>query len=189
MSQFEMKLSKKTIVVSSVIFLSLAVLITILAIVRINENKQKHLIKTLQETADVQIKGFVYTEVGKDQDKWEVKAETATYDKKQNLAVLELIKIKLVTSNGKVFTMKADKGLIVTDKKNIEINGNVVITSGDGDIFSTDNLKYDYDDKKIYTDASVMMKNKRMKITGKGLVIFMNKGELNIPSMVKARIN
>jgi hypothetical protein len=33
------------------------------------------------------------------------------------------------------------------------------------------------------------MENKRMKITGQGLSLFMNKGELNIPSMVKAKIN
>jgi hypothetical protein len=32
------------------------------------------------------------------------------------------------------------------------------------------------------------MENKRMIITGKGLSIFINEGELNIPSMVKARI-
>ena len=77
----------------------------------------------------------------------------------------------------------------MTDKKTIEINGNVVITSDDGDRFSTDYIKYDDAEKKFYTEAPVTMKNKQMKITGKGLVIYMNKGELNIPSMVKAIIN
>ena len=76
----------------------------------------------------------------KAKSKWEVKAETAIYDKKQNLAVLELVQIKLITSDGKVFTMNADKGRIMTDKKTIEIKGNVVITSDDGDRFSTDYL-------------------------------------------------
>jgi lipopolysaccharide export system protein LptC len=65
----------------------------------------------------------------------------------------------------------------------------VVITSDTGDKFSTDHLSYNDAEKKFYTDASVTMENKRMKITGQGLSLFMNKGELNIPSMVKAKIN
>jgi LPS export ABC transporter protein LptC len=184
-----MKLSKKTIVISSVTIVSLIVLVAILFIVRVNLNKPKPLLKALQDSADLQIKGFVYTEVGAAKAKWEVKAETATYDKKQNLAVLKLVQIKFINSDGKIFKMNADKGLIITDKKIIEINGNVIVTSDDGDIFYTDYLIYDDAEKKIHTDAPVTMKNKQMKITGKGLVIFMNKRELNIPSTVKAIIN
>jgi LPS export ABC transporter protein LptC len=184
-----MKLSKKTIIISSIATISLVFLIVLLVMVRVNANKPKTLLKALQDSVDLQIKGFVYTEVGKAKAKWEVKAETATYDKKQNLAVLKLVKIKLITSDGKVFTMNADKGSIMTDKKTIEINGNVFITSDDGDRFSTDYIKYSDTEKKIYTDAPVSMKNKHMEITGKGLTIFMNKGELNITSMVKAIIN
>ena len=95
----------------------------------------------------------------------------------------------MTTSDGKVFVMSADKGQMLTKEKNIEINGNVVITSDNGDRFSTDHLSYNDAEKKFYTDAPVTMENKRMKLTGKGLTLFMNKGELNIPSMVKAKIN
>ena len=189
MSRLEMKLTRKTIIISSIAIVSLLLLVVILVIVMVNANKPKTLLKALENSVDLQIKGFVYTEVGKAKLKLEVKAETATYDKKQNLAVLELVQIKLITSDGKVFEMRADKGRIITDKKNIEINGNVVITSGDGDRFSADYLKYSNAEKKFYTDAPVTMKNKQMEITGKGLTIFMNKGELNITSMVKAIIN
>jgi len=184
-----MKLSRKTIIISSVVIVFLLVLIAIAAIVRVNVNKPKNLLKVLQESVDLQIKGFVYTEVGEANIKWEVKAEIATYDKKQNLAVLEMVKIKLTTANGKVFEMSADRGQMLTKKKNIEIRGNVIISSDNGDKFSTDHLNYNDAEKKFYTDAPVTMENRRMKITGKGLTLFMNKGELNIPSMVKARIN
>ena len=55
-----------------------------------------------------------------------------------------------------------------TDKKNVEIKDNVVITSDAGDKFSTDHLSYNDAEKKFYTDAPVTMENKRMKITGQG---------------------
>jgi LPS export ABC transporter protein LptC len=157
--------------------------------IKTHVNKPKNLLKVLQDSVDLQIKGFVYTEVGEAKAKWEIKAEDATYDKKENLAVLDMVKIKLTTADGKVFAMSADKGNIQTEKKNIEIEKNVVIVSDTGDKFFTDHLSYSDTEKKFYTDAQVTMENKRMKLTGKGLTIFMNKGELNIPSMVKAKIN
>jgi LPS export ABC transporter protein LptC len=147
-----------------------------------------NLLKALPDV-DLKIKGFNYTEVGEANAKWEVKADTATYNKKQNLAVFDRVQIKLTTSDGKVFLMNADKGQMFTYKKNIEIKDNVVIISDAGDKFSTDHLSYNDSEKKFYTDAPVTMENKRMKITGVGLTLFMNTGELNLSSMVKAKIN
>ncbi len=85
--------------------------------------------------------------------------------------------------------MSADKGQMFTKEKNIEINGNVVITSDNNDRFTTDHLSYNDAEKKFYTDAPVTMENKRMKLTGTGLTLYINDGNLSIPSMVKAKIN
>jgi LPS export ABC transporter protein LptC len=84
--------------------------------------------------------------------------------------------------------MTADKGQMLTDKKDLEIKGNVVITSAMGDKFSTDYLNFNDAEKKFYTDAPVTMENKRMKIKGVGLTLFIDKGQLNLSSMVKAKI-
>ena len=183
-----MKLSKKTIIISSIVVVLIAILITAVAIIKIKVNKPGNLLKALPDV-DLKIKGFNYTEVGEANAKWEVKADTATYNKKQNLAVFDRVQIKLTTSDGKVFIMKGDKGLMFTDTKNIEIKDNVVIISDAGDRFSTDHLSYNDAEKKFYTDAPVTMENKRMKITGVGLTLFMNNGELNLSSLVKAKIN
>lgn len=183
-----MKLSKKSIIISLIVFVLIAILITAVAIIKINVKKPVNLLKALPDV-DLQIKGFNYTEVGEANAKWEVKADTATYDKKQNLAVFDRVQIKLTMSDGKVFVMSADKGRMFTDKKNIEIKDNVVIISDTGDKFSTDHLNYNDAEKKFYTDAPVTMENKRMKITGVGLTLSMNTGELNLSSPVKAKIN
>jgi LPS export ABC transporter protein LptC len=113
------------------------------------------LVKILPDNVDLQIKGFVYTEVGEADSQWEVKAKTATYYKKQNLALFDQVQIKLTMSDGKVYLMTADKGQMLTDKKDIEIKGNVVITSDAGDKFYTDYLNYSDAEKKFYTNAPV----------------------------------
>jgi LPS export ABC transporter protein LptC len=183
-----MKFSKKAVIIFSVAIVFLVILIAVVAVIKTNISKPKDLLKVFQDSVDLRIKGFVYTEVGDANAKWEVKAETATYEKKQNLALFDKVQIKLTTSDGKVFEMTADEGRMLIKEKNIEIKGNVVINSENGDKFFTDYLNYSDAEKKFYTEAPVTMENKRMKITGRGLVLFINKGELNIPSMVKAKI-
>lgn len=182
-----MKFSKKTVIILSVSVVVLAALVVV-AVIRNITDKPKNILKILPDHVDLQIKDFIYTEVGEGNTKWEVRAKTAQYDKKRNIAVFDQVQIKLTTAEKKVYQMTGDKGQMLTDKKDIEIHGNVVIISDSGDRFTTDYLKYSDAEKKFYTDAPVFMENKQMKIKGKGLVLFMNTEELNLLSSVKATI-
>ena len=182
-----MKFTRKTIILASLI-LSLTVIIAGV-VIQNGLHKQKSIKQALQDSVDLKIKGFAFTEVGATKIKWEVKAETATYDKKQNLAVLEVVQIKLTTADGKVFVMNADQGIIATDKKSIEIKGHVILVSDNGYKFHTDYLNYKDAEKRIYTDAAITMENRSIKVTGKGLRLSIDKGEMTIPSTVKATIS
>jgi len=181
-----MKLNKKATIISAVIIVALIAVVGTL--IKNSSVRPKNVLKILPDHIDLQIKDFVYTEVGEANSKWEVKADTAQYIKKQNLAIFDKVRAKLTTADGKIYNMTGDKGQMLTEKKDVEIRGNVVIVSGSGDRFSTDYLKYSDAEKKLYTDAPVVMENKRMKLKGVGLTIYMNTGELNLSSLVKARI-
>lgn len=151
-------------------------------------DKKTNIIKILPNEADVRIQDFVFTEVGQDSIRWEVKSKSAQYQKKQNLAVFEEVQVTLTTKEGKVFRMTGDRGEMLTDKKDLEIKGHVVITADSGEKFSTDYLRYSDAQKKIYTDAPVVVESERIKIQGVGLSIFVDKGELLLSSRVRARI-
>jgi len=157
--------------------------------VRLFEEKKTNLIKILPDEADMRISDFVYTEVGQDDIQWEVKAESAQYQKKKNLALFERVRIKLTTKEGRVFTMSGDRAEMLTDKKDVEIKGSVVITADTGETFTTDTLRYSDARKTIYTDSPVLMESKRIRIQGVGLTILMTRGELIVPSSVKAKIH
>lgn len=75
------------------------------------------MLKVFRDSVDLQIKEFVYTEVGDANAKWEVKAETAMYDKKQDVASFDKVQIKLTTSDGNIFEMTADKGRMLIKEK------------------------------------------------------------------------
>lgn len=184
-----MKLSKKTKVTALVIIIVVLVTAVIFATMQVMDGKKANIIKILPDEADVRIQDFIYTEVGHDNMRWEIKAKSAQYQKKRNLALFDQVQIKLTTKAGKVFVMTGDQGEMLTDKKDLEIKGHVVITSDAGDKFSTDYLRYSDARKHITTDAPVLMENKQMKIRGVGLSIFTDKGELTLSSDVRARIN
>ena len=184
-----MKLSKKAKVISIILIVSVLAAAVIFAIVQVNGGKKANIIKILPNEADVRIQDFVFTEVGQDNIRWEVKAKSAQYQKKENLALFDQVQIKLTMKDGRIFTMKGDKGEMQTEKKDVEIKGHVVITSNEGDQFTTDYLRYSDAQKRIHTDAPVSMVSKRIKMRGVGLSIFMNRGELTVSSGVKAEIN
>ena len=182
-----MNKKNKIFTVMLVVFVFIGV--AVFAIFKAMDEKKENILKILPDDADLRIQDFVYTEVGQDDMQWDVKAKSAQYQKKTNLAMLDQVQIKLTTKKGKVFIMTGDKGEMLTDKKDIVIQGHVVVTSDTGDKFMTDNLRYSDDRKKIYTDAPVEMENARMKVQGGRLVIFTKTGELTLSSGVKAKIN
>lgn len=184
-----MRVNKKVKIITVTLIIFVLVAGAIFALVQMIGGKKTNILKILPNEADVRIQDFAYTEVGQDDIRWDVKAKSAQYQKKQNLALFDQVHIKLTTKAGKVFTMSGDKGEMLTDKKDVEIKGHVVITSDTGEKFSTDYLRYSDAKKKIYTDARVLMESKRMRIEGTGLSIFMNEGELTLSSGVKAKIN
>ena len=184
-----MKFTQKTKKISILLIIFAVIAATVLVIKNNIYDKPKNIIKILPDHVDLQIKDFVYTEVGEGNSKWEVTADSAKYVKNEHLAIFDRVKVKLTTAEGKVFILTGDKGRMNTDKKDLQINGNVVIVSDKGDMFTTDYLDFNDAEKKAYTDAPVTMENKKMKIKGKGLTLFIKTGELKLSSLVKAKIN
>ncbi len=91
--------------------------------------------------------------------------------------------------DGKVIVMTGDRGEMITDKKELEIKGHVVIITDSGEKLTTDYLKYSDGEKKIHTGAPVVMESERISIQGTGLAIFIEKGELVLSSAVRGRIH
>ncbi len=152
-------------------------------------DNRSNLLKILPDEADIRISDFIFTEVGKENMRWEVKARSAEYQKKLNLALLDQVRIKLTTPDGRIFILTGDEGKMQTETKDVELNGHVVMISDAGDKFSTDYLRYSDAEKRIYTDAPVRLENENMHIEGVGLSILVNKGQVLLASNVRAKIN
>jgi LPS export ABC transporter protein LptC len=152
------------------------------------EKKAPAPLKILPNKVDLQAKDVLYTEVGRGDVKYEIRAKTVRYQKKDKAATFEAINVRLIMSKGKVYTITADRGTYNTEKKDISLAGNVVVRSDVGDRITTDKLYYTDAEKKIHTASPVTMVNKNIEVKGVGLTLLIDKKQLTLLSHVKATI-
>ena len=100
---------KKTWIIaglSALVILSVSIVLKV-----VNDRKApEKILKVMAENIDLQVKNVIYTDVGQSGEKWEIKADTAQYLKKENVALFEKIRVRMLTADGKSFTLKGDKG-------------------------------------------------------------------------------
>lgn len=157
----------------------------ILAIV-LGRAPEKALLKVMSDRVDLQVRDVHYTEVGSSGMTWEIKADTVRYQKKENLAFFDQVKVKLVMKDGRTFMMSGDKGRFNTQSRDLEIEGNVGIVSDNGDRFTTDRLQYRDAEKRIETDRPVTMENRSIRISGVGMVFLLEGNKVTLLSQVRA---
>jgi len=178
------KVKRKTvfIVVILTVILSVAVIFTIV----LRSSPEKALLKIMSDRVDLQVKNVHYTEVGDSGMTWEIKAETARYQKKENLALFDQVTVRLVMKDGRVFVMSGDRGRLHTESRDMEIEGNVGIVSENGDRISTERLLYRNAERRVETDRSVVMENGSVRISGVGMIFTMDDKKLTLLSRVRA---
>ncbi len=182
------KISVKRLMVLSVFVLILGAIF--LYIPNLGD-KEKGEVKVATEKADLRINDFHYTEVGDPDLTWEIKASTASYVKKKEVTIFEDVRVRLLLSNGDVYVITADSGVLNTATKNMEVSGNVVVIGEDGASFETDNLEYSNNDGDgiIYTKDHVIMTRSYINVSGKGMRLYLKSRKMHLLSDVRAVID
>jgi LPS export ABC transporter protein LptC len=179
-----MKTKRKTVIIVSI----LTVIASVAAVLAIGllRSPEKALLKMMSDRVDLQVKNVHYTEVGDSGMTWEISADTARYQKKENLAFFEKVTVRLVMKDGRVFVMKGDRGRFNTQSRDMEIEGNVGIVSENGDRFATDRLTYRDAEKRVETDRPVVMENGSVRISGVGMIFSLDEKKVTLLSKVRA---
>jgi LPS export ABC transporter protein LptC len=170
-----------------IVALSVVIFAAVIGIIGMQKEPEKVLLKIMSDRVDLQVRKVRYTEVGDSGMKWEILSETAMYQKKENLALFDKLTVKLVMKDGRTFVMTGDHGRLNTEKRDIEIEGNVAIISDNGDHFTTDRLRYRNSNKLIETDGPVTMDNSRVRIDGVGMIFSLSERKVTILSKVRAK--
>src|SRR5574340_866071 len=105
-----------------------------------NEGEAPPKISTDGANARLEKIRFVEDKEGK--KTWELEAKAIHQYQDQNIMRLEEVKVTLFSDEGRVFVISGREGKVHQDSKNMELVGDVVLTSSDGYRLKTDSISY-----------------------------------------------
>ena len=120
--------------------------------------------------------------------RWRLIAEQAQLYDEKGAGRTELRKINVeVEEPDRTWTIVGDEGQYLAKEKKIELRGNVVVTSTDGLRLETAVLRWNGDERRLWTDSPVVLSGKNGVVRGRTLEVAMASDATIIGGRVHAR--
>ena len=123
------------------------------------------------EGADSRIEKIRFVEEKQGQKTWELEAKAIQQYQGQNVMVLEDVKVTFFMKDGRTLTVSGNHGKVYQDTKNMELEGNIVVSSSEGYQLKTNSMTYDDQEKKIRTPDLVELDGEKMWMKGRGVLV------------------
>jgi LPS export ABC transporter protein LptC len=135
--------------------------------------------KQTSETADLTLEEIHYVETKGEKKAWELTAKSGQHFSETDHTTLEDLMVTFYAEGGRTITLRGNKGSM-KGRKEIEVRGDVVITSSDGYRVTTDSLHFDDEQRRITTEDPVLLEGKGVRVKGVGAVVDLNTKKLSI---------
>ena len=145
-------------------------------------------LKVFSEKADVVVRDFRLDQVDESTVRWTITADTARYTMSEKRVTLEKVHVRM-SDAGRVYDISADRGDVDTEKRDMDLFGNVVLTSDRDDRCETAELHYRHEERRLFTPVDFLIEYRRMEIRGEGLTLRLGEKRFEIAAAVRARIS
>jgi len=125
------------------------------------------------EGADSRIEKIHFVEEKHGKKTWELEAKAVQQYQGQNIMILEDVKFTFFAEDGQTFTVSGKQGKVFQDTKNVELEGNVVVTSSRGYRLKTHSMAYNDQERKIRTPDVVELDGDQLWLKGRGVLVDM----------------
>ena len=138
--------------------------------------------------ADMKLEKVRLVEDKHGQKTWELEAKSARQYEEQNIMVLEDVKVTFFAKEGRIFYLTSKEGKIYQDSKNVDLIGDVVLTSNDGYQLKTRSASYHHSEQIVSTPDPVEIDGEQIHMTGKGMLVNVEAKTVRILSQVKTHL-
>jgi len=145
---------KLKIFLISVIFIAFGIVSAVFVGYRHISDKEDNLISNIRSKANISIGKAHQTATRNGITEWSLDAASVDYINDKNQAIFHDLSVKFFLKDKTNVYLKADRGILNTDSKNMKIFGNVVVENGSYRL-KCDNLYYKHNGRMIYSDTSV----------------------------------
>ena len=125
------------------------------------------------EGADSRLEKIRFVEEKQGRKTWELEANAMQQYQGQNVMVLEDVRLTFFNKDGRTFTVTGRQGKVYQDTKNMELQGDVVVTSSDGYRLKTNSVAYDHQGRKIETLDPIELDGEQFWLKGRGMRVDM----------------
>ena len=139
------------------------------------------------EGADQRLEKIHFVEEKHGKKTWELEAKAIYQYQGQNILLLEDVKVIYYAKDGRSFTLSGDKGKVHQDSKDMELVGNVLLTSTDGYRLKTQSMSYQHLSKQVRTPDPVEFEGEQIHLTGKGMLVDMEAKTFKVLSQAKTQ--
>jgi LPS export ABC transporter protein LptC len=182
----EMKRIKIAIIIS-IVLIGGIVLVTLWGNLRERKasEAEEKLPKISTGGADMRLEKIRFVEDKHGQKTWELEAKSVQQYQDQNIMVLEDIKVTFYAKEGRTFFLTGKQGKVHQDSKNVDLVGDVVLTSNDGYELKTHSVAYRHLEKIVSTSDPVEIEGEQVRLTGKGMLVNIENKTFKILSQAK----
>jgi LPS export ABC transporter protein LptC len=138
--------------------------------------------------ADMQLKKIRFVEDKQGQKTWELEAESVHQYQEQNIMVLEDVKVTFYAKEGRIIYLTGKQGKVYQDSKNVDLLGDVVLTSSDGYQLKTHSAFYRHSEKIVSSPDPVEIDGEQIRLTGRGMLVNVEAKTFKILSQVKTQL-
>ena len=144
--------------------------------------------KILTDGADACLEKIRFVEDKQGQKTWDLEAKSIQQYQDQNIILLEDVKVTFYEREGRTFFLTGKQGKVHQDSKNMELEGDVVLTSNDGYRLKTHSVSYRNSEKVVSTSDPVEIEGEQIQLTGKGMLVKIEDKTFRILSQVKTQL-
>ena len=116
------------------------------------------------------------------------RSEIDSAESGRDLMTIEDVRVTVYTEEGRSFIILGKRGKVFLESKNMELAGDVTVTSSDGYRLKTQSVSYDHQGKRLGSSDAVEIEGDRLRVTGTGMVIDMEARTFKILGPVKTRL-
>jgi len=180
----------KIVILISIVLIGGIVLVRLWANLRERRASEalEKLPKVSTEGADMRLEKIRFVEDKQGQKTWELEAKSVHQYQDQNIMVLEDVKVTYYAKEGRTFFLTGRQGKVYQDSKNVDLVGDVVLTSSDGYQLKTHSVSYRHLGKLVSSPDPVEIEGEQIRLTGKGMSVDMEAKTFKIFSQVKTQL-
>lgn len=159
------------------VFLSIGIIIGILAttIMLANLNRPSHPVAPATPPSgktDTAMDRLFQVSTREGRTEWKLEAASAEMDKTRKIAKLKDVSIVFYPKSGGEISLTAERGVIYTDSKDIEVSGGVVIVNQNYKMV-TEKLKYKNSNRMLVASTPLAISDKSSTLMADGMIYYM----------------